>query len=36
MSKGLFNMWQLPREVLKSPALEVLKGWVDVALRDVV
>jgi len=27
---------QLPREVVQSPSLEVLKNRVDVALRDVV
>jgi len=27
---------QLPREVVQSPSLEVLKNHVDVALRDVV
>ena len=29
-------MAQLPREVVQSPSLEVLKNRVDVALRDVV
>ena len=29
-------MAQLPRKVLQSPSLEVLKNCVDVALRDVV
>lgn len=29
-------MAQLPREVMQSPSLEVLKNRVDVALRDMV
>ena len=26
----------LPGEVVESPSLEVLKSWVDIALRDMV
>ena len=38
MRKDLFSegVAQLPREVVQSPSLEVLKSRVDVALRDVV
>jgi len=35
-SAGAVRQWhRLPREVVESPSLEVLKSRVDVALRDV-